>query len=109
MNTIGDKEAAAISDSKTQNSEVHIRMQKRNGRKCITTLVGLNVTFNGRPVNFDTLNKHFKKVWGCNGIVVDDPESGKVIQLQGDQRDNLKAFLIAERLAKEKDLRVYGI
>lgn len=84
--------------------EVHIRVQQRNGRKCITTLQGLNPR-----VNFDKLNKHFKKLWGCSGIIVDDKTAGKVIQLQGDQRGHLQEFLVAEKLAKEENLRIYGL
>lgn len=30
----------------------------------------------------------------CNGTVVQDPELGQVIQLQGDQRKNVSQFLV---------------
>ena len=41
--------------------------------------------------------KAFKKEFCCNGTVVEDPEQGNVIQLQGDQRKNVSQFLINVR------------
>jgi len=41
--------------------------------------------------------KAFKKEFCCNGTVVEDPEQGNVIQLQGDQRKNVSQFLITAR------------
>lgn len=37
----------------------------------------------------------------CNGTVVESPELGQVIQLQGDQRKNVSSFLVANKLAKK--------
>lgn len=44
----------------------------------------------------------------CNGTVVEDKELGKVIQLQGDQRKNVSAFLISNELAKKDSIKVHG-
>jgi len=44
----------------------------------------------------------------CNGTVVDDPELGQVIQLQGDQRKNVVDFLTAEKLVKKDLIKVHG-
>lgn len=85
-------------------NDVQIRLQQRNGRKSITTLAGLR-----SDLDFERLAKEFKKRWGCNGIVVDDPEAGKVIQLQGDQRDHLREFLTTEKLAKPDSIKVSGL
>jgi translation initiation factor 1 len=90
--------------SGTKQKDVHIRVQQRNGRKCITTLQGLNP-----KLDFDRMAKEFKKRWGCNGIVVEDKEAGSVIQLQGDQREHLKEFLLGEKLAKMDTIRVHGL
>lgn len=35
---------------------------------------------------------HFQK-FACNGTVIEHPEYGEVIQLQGDQRKNICQFL----------------
>lgn len=44
----------------------------------------------------------------CNGTVVDDPELGNVIQLQGDQRKNVLQFLTQEGLVKKELIKVHG-
>ncbi|PWA63552.1 translation factor [Artemisia annua] len=68
---------------------VHIRIQQRNGRKSLTTVQGLKKEF-----SYNKILKDLKKEFCCNGTVVQDPELGKVIQLQGDQRKNVSTFLI---------------
>ena len=87
-----------------RHKEVHIRFQQRTGRKGITTVQGLY-----QKLNFDKLNKEFKKRWGCAGIVIQDPEAGYVIQLQGDQRQHLTEFIVEERMAKEENIKVFGL
>ena len=50
----------------------------------------------GLPTDYDKkkILKALKKDFCCNGTVVDDPELGQVIQLQGDQRKNVSTFLV---------------
>ena len=48
----------------------------------------------------------FKKEFACNGTVVDHAEYGEVIQLQGDQRNNVCLFLTKIGIAKEDQLKV---
>ncbi|KAL9937375.1 hypothetical protein V8E36_003784 [Tilletia maclaganii] len=85
-----------------QDKYVHIRIQQRNGRKTVTTLQGL-------PKEYDAklLLKAFKKEFACNGTVVEDPELGDVIQLQGDQRQKIAQFLVAEAIPKDT-IKVHG-
>ena len=51
----------------------------------------------------------FFQEFACNGTVVDHPEYGEVIQLQGDQRNSIKSFLLKMKLAKEDQLKVLFI
>ncbi len=46
--------------------------------------------------------------FACNGTVVEHPEYGEVVQLQGDQRNNICDFLLKVGLAKKDQLRVHG-
>jgi translation initiation factor 1 len=46
--------------------------------------------------------------FACNGTVVEHPEYGEVIQLQGDQRTNAKEFLLSINLVKGEQLKVHG-
>lgn len=44
----------------------------------------------------------------CNGTVIEDEELGKVLQLQGDQRKNVSAFLLGNELCKKDQIKVHG-
>jgi len=74
---------------KTQQTNIHIRIQQRNGRKTLTTIEGI-------PSKFDLkkILKVIKKQFACNGTIVNDEKAGDVIQLQGDQRNAVKDFLV---------------
>jgi translation initiation factor 1 len=87
-------------------SKVHIRVQQRNGKKCITTIQGLDEDLDQKRIC-----KHMRRNFNCNGNVVNDEENGDVIQLQGDQRENARAFLLEQSVIEphEKDrLVVHG-
>ncbi|XP_072268392.1 eukaryotic translation initiation factor 1b isoform X2 [Pyxicephalus adspersus] len=68
---------------------IHIRIQQRNGRKTLTTVQGIADDYDKKK-----LVKAFKKKFACNGTVIEHPEYGEVIQLQGDQRKNICQFLM---------------
>jgi translation initiation factor 1 len=80
-----------------------LRIQQRNGRKTLTTIQGL-------PEDIDQkkLLKAFKKVFACNGNIVNDEEMGEVIQLQGDHRAKVLQFLLEEKIAKKENVKVHG-
>merc|ERR1712080_58661 len=67
-----------------QEGVVHIRIQQRNGRKTLTTVQGLSAEY-----DFKKIVKVAKKEFACNGTVVEHPEYGEVVQLQGDQREKI--------------------
>jgi translation initiation factor 1 len=87
-------------DHSFQKSKVHIRVQQRNGKKCITSVQGLDEDLDQKRIC-----KHMRKVFNCNGNVIDDKDRGEIIQLQGDQRDNVRIFLLEQTVleAHEKD------
>ncbi|KAI3869554.1 hypothetical protein MKX03_012131 [Papaver bracteatum] len=83
---------------------VHIRVQKRNGEKCLTTVEGLK-----KELNYENILKQFKKEFGCNGnIVTQDKEESKVIQLQGDQRKNIRYFIVKAGVADRDYIKLHG-
>lgn len=55
-------------------------------------------------------NNLFKIIqeFACNGTVVEHPEYGEVLQLQGDQRENICQWLTKCGLAKSDQLKVHG-
>jgi translation initiation factor 1 len=82
---------------------VHLRVQQRNGRKTLTTVQGLSTGYNYAKVLRD-----LKRELCCNGNVVEDKELGNVIQLQGDHRTKVAAFLAKAGLAKTDCIKVHG-
>eukprot|EP01096_Ripella_sp_DP13-Kostka_P017787 TRINITY_DN928_c0_g2_i7.p3 TRINITY_DN928_c0_g2~~TRINITY_DN928_c0_g2_i7.p3 ORF type:complete len:116 (+),score=58.15 TRINITY_DN928_c0_g2_i7:190-537(+) len=94
----------AVKDSGAQTgTNVHIRIQQRNGKKTLTTVQGIPP-----EIDFPRLLKAFKKQFCCNGTVVDDPELGHVIQLQGDQRQNVRNFIVSEGMVSDQQIKVHG-
>jgi len=103
-----DKAAAAEEqDARAKAEIVHIRVQQRNGRKCITTVQGLN-----QEMDLKKILKVIKKTHCCNGTVVDadaeDKNMGEVLQLQGDQRKAVFEFLVANELHPKDKIKIHG-
>ncbi|KAL8618801.1 putative RNA-binding protein eif1AD [Nucella lapillus] len=86
-----------------QEGLIHIRIQQRNGRKTLTTVQGIHPKF-----DLKKMVKVCKKDFNCNGTVVEHPEYGEVIQLQGDKRDNMKNFLVSVGIAANDQVKVHG-
>ncbi|XP_062936146.1 eukaryotic translation initiation factor 1-like [Cynocephalus volans] len=82
---------------------IHTRIQQRNSGKTLTAVQGIAADYDKKK-----LVKAFKKKFVCNGIVIEHPEYGEVIQLQGDQQENICQFLIEIGLAKNDQLKVHG-
>uniref|UniRef100_A0A8B9DUB5 Eukaryotic translation initiation factor 1 n=1 Tax=Anser cygnoides TaxID=8845 RepID=A0A8B9DUB5_ANSCY len=80
---------------------IHIRIQQRNGRKTLTTVQGI-------ADDYDKKKLLPGVKFACNGTVIEHPEYGEVIQLQGDQRKNICQFLVEIGLAKDDQLKVHG-
>ncbi|EGW01357.1 Eukaryotic translation initiation factor 1 [Cricetulus griseus] len=75
---------------------IHIKIQQRNGRKTLTTVQGIAGGYHKKK-----LVKVFKKKFACNGTVIEHPEYGEVILLQGDQCKNICQVQIEIGLAKD--------
>lgn len=86
-----------------QEGVIHIRIQQRNGRKTLTTVQGIAEEYDKKKIV-----KACKKEFACNGTVVEHPEYGEVIQLQGDQRNHIYELLLQAGLAKKDNLKVHG-
>eukprot|EP01083_Nonionella_stella_P104795 300777_1 len=76
-----------FTDDDQNQSRVHIRVQQRNGRKCVTTVQVLS-----DDLDLKKILKYVKKMLNTNGTVVKH-DMCDVIQLQGDQRKSISRFL----------------
>lgn len=92
-----------IGATANSSDKVHVRVQQRNGRKCITTVAGL-----ADDLDIKRICKAFKKNFSCNGAVQKDEEAGEVIQLSGDQRANVKAFLVDQEICTSSQIVLHG-
>lgn len=79
-------------------NKIHIRIQQRNGKKCITTISGFE-----KDMNCKQICKHMRKLFCCNGNVDVHADHGAVIQLQGDHRLLVKDWLIENTIVTDKD------
>ncbi|ABW98049.1 sui1 (nucleomorph) [Hemiselmis andersenii] len=82
----------------------HIRLQQRNGRKSLTIIQGLN-----EKLNIEKITKVLKKEFCCNGCILCDDNLGKIIQLQGDQRENVIKFFLEQEIVSKKNLKIHGV
>lgn len=84
-------------------SLIHVRIQQRNNKKMLTTVQGV-------PEEYDLkkLLKAVKKTFACNGCLVEHEEYGLIIQLQGDQRENVFDFLVKAGITEAANLKVHG-
>jgi translation initiation factor 1 len=96
-------DATQGADAAPQAGLVHVRIQQRNGRKTLTTVQGLSTEYDLRKIV-----RACKKEFACNGTVVEHPEYGEVLQLQGDQRENICQFLTKTGLVTQDQLKVHG-
>ncbi len=60
-------------------------------------------------LDFKKLVSYFKKEYCCTGTVIEDEDTGaSVIQLTGDQREDVANFLIEEGLAIKSNIKIHG-
>lgn len=82
----------------------HVRLQQRNGRKSLTIIQGLS-----KKLDIEKITKSLKKEFCCNGCILNDSHLGKVIQLQGDQRENVIKFFLEQTIVSKKFVKIHGI
>lgn len=97
------------SDLYNRHKEIHIKIQQRNGKKSFTIIEGLDkidLPTNKTPDEFlNDVSKKFKKSFNCMSTVI---KSDNTIKLSGDQRDNIKEFLVNMKLVNEDQIKIHG-
>lgn len=87
-----------------ENQKVTISVEKRNGRKCITNIIGM-----ADDLDLQKILSYLKKTYNCSGSIIGDDKFGEVISLTGDQKENVYNFLIKEEIYKKEDIIIKGI
>lgn len=83
---------------------VTISVQKRNGKKCITSVIGM-----AEDLDLKKIISYIKKKYSCNGSIVIDEEYGEVMIFTGDQKENVYNFLIDQEINKKEEIILKGI
>lgn len=98
---------------------IHIRIYQRKSRKYITTIEDLmtlpveNKDGSTRLTidHLTKMTKIMKKMFSCSGVVKEaskQDSENKIISLSGDQRENIKKFLISNKIVNEKQIKIHG-
>ena len=84
--------------------KVTISVEKRNGKKCITNVIGM-----ADDLDLPKILSYIKKTHNCNGSIIKNDTHGEVMSFSGDQKENIYNFLINEEIYKKEDIIVKGI
>ena len=90
-------------DDITTNEIVHIRICQRRSRKYLTTISGL-----ASDLSRKRILKAMRQAFNCNGCLRRDKEGKRILQLQGDQRENVVKFLTSENIIDKEDIKIHG-
>lgn len=82
--------------------DVHIRIYKRNGKKYITTVEGLETLEEALIKKF--ISKCSKK-YSCGGSY---DKKDKVVKFSGDFRNNISEFLLENEIVEKQNLHIHG-
>ncbi|MES1908488.1 MAG: hypothetical protein MHM6MM_001412 [Cercozoa sp. M6MM] len=83
--------------------KVHIRVQKRTSRKSVTIVEGL-----ASDLDLKKILRFLKKIYSTNGNIATNEQSGSVLQMQGDMRQNVLDFLTQFNICKPEEVIVHG-
>jgi len=95
-----DDDILNCEDHQDVNDFVNIQMTQRNGRKCITTISGLQA----KNEELKSLVSVWKKSFSCNGSINKEDNS---IMLSGNQVENVANYLIKNNIARANQIRIY--
>ena len=84
--------------------KVTISVEKRNGKKCITNVIGM-----AEDLDLKKILSYLKKTYSCNGSILKDEAYGEIMSFSGDQKENIYNFLVNEQIYKKEDIIIKGV
>jgi translation initiation factor SUI1 len=93
-------------DNQTElfNSKVTISVDRRNGKKCRTNVIGM-----ADDLDLHKILSYLKKKLNCNGSVIKDEIHGEIMSFTGDQKEHIFNFLIKEEIYQKEDIIIKGV
>jgi translation initiation factor 1 len=89
--------ATDVFDAAKNTGKIHIRVQQM-GRRWITTIEGLD-----DDLDLKRIARGMKKSFHCSVKITATKDEDEVIQLQGDQREFLKEWLVTNEVMTNKE------
>lgn len=83
--------------------KLHLRLQQRTTRKCVTTLEGINEEHDWKKIV-----RSMKKKFSCGGAIKRDNDDKPVLTLFGDQRENIIDYLVDTSNMNRTDFIIHG-
>ena len=92
-------------EKKRPSSNIHIRLQQRNGKKTITLIEGL-----AEDLDLKKILRAMKKTFQTNGAILKPDDNIIILQLNGDQRENARSFFIKFKIweAPDPPIKIHG-
>jgi translation initiation factor 1 len=86
-------------------SNIHIRLQQRNGKKMITIIEGL-----AEDLDLKKVLRALKNTFQTNGAILRPEEDTAILQLNGDQRENVRSFFTRYKIWEPPDppIKIHG-
>uniref|UniRef100_A0A6C0JS28 SUI1 domain-containing protein n=1 Tax=viral metagenome TaxID=1070528 RepID=A0A6C0JS28_9ZZZZ len=81
--------------------DVHIRIYKRNGKKYVTTVEGLDL----EEVIIKKFISKCSKKYSCGGSY---DKKDKIVKFSGDFRNNISEFLLENEIVEKQNLHIHG-
>ncbi len=81
---------------------VHIRVQQRTTRKSYTIVEDMP-----EDIDLKKVVKHFRKVLNVGGEVKSN-KGKQIILMQGDQREEVREFLLEQGIVRVDEIKVHG-
>ena len=85
-------------------SKVTISVDRRNGKKCKTNVIGM-----ADDLDLHKILSYLKKTLNCNGSIRKDEIHGEIMSFTGDQKENIFNFLIKEEIYEKEDIIIKGV
>jgi len=85
-------------------NKVHIRLQQRNGKKCITIVTGIDKEIDIKRI----ASKLAPQLQTRCTVKTDETTGDKVLQLSGDQRTNVQDFFVSQEICILEQIVMHG-
>ena len=96
--------AVGVNNDESSSTNIEIYVKQRNGRKCITTVLGLG---NDKD-KLKAISKELGKMMSCSGSVKKDNQGDLYLKFSGKNIQKIRDYLLTLNY-KEEDIHIHGL